>query len=546
MSRRNKGSDSVGKIILIIIGIYVVFNVLPGIIKNISFNKNNNDDKNKVSEKYFRIISSTSTSKMDESIIKYGKKNGIKVHIDHYGDLEIVDILNSDSSDYDAVWISNSLWLYMLDNQYLTTDSKSIVIDPVVMGIEKSKAKELGFIDKDIYNRDLLNAIKSGKLKYIMASVTKTNTGATSYLSFLNSLAGSPEVLTESMLNNESLKNDLKDLFKGVERVSGDEEYLSEMFKNGDYNAMINYESSLIEINQELVKKGKEPLYLIYPVDGVAINDMPFAYINNDSDNTKKKNEFIKIQSYLRSDDAIKLMESYGYRSWYGGTNSNADKKIFNPEWGIDTTKYLKDMKYPSKAVISTALNLYIETLRKPTHVVFCLDVSGSMYGDGLDELKEAMSYILDKDKSSKDNLQFSDKDKITVITFDHEIEDRFDTVYGNNTSDLINKINDLDALGGTNIYDPAIEALKILKSENINDYTKTVILMTDGMSNGGSFKDLEKYYKSNKENTPIYSITFGDSDEYELKDLAKLSNGKVFDGKSGLIRAFKEVRSYN
>ena len=143
MSRKNKGSDSVGKIILIIIGIYFIFNVIPNIFNNISFNKN--DDKNKVSEKYFRIISSTSTSKMDESIIKYGKKNGIKVHIDHYGDLEIVDMLNNNSSDYDAVWISNSLWLYMLDNQYLTTDSKSIVIDPVVMGIEKSKAKELGF-----------------------------------------------------------------------------------------------------------------------------------------------------------------------------------------------------------------------------------------------------------------------------------------------------------------------------------------------------------------------------------------------------------------
>lgn len=542
MSRRNKGSDSIGKIIFILICIYVAFNVLPGLFKNIS----TNNDTKKVSDKVFRIISSTSTSKMDQSIIKYGKKNGIKVHIDHYGDLEIVDMLNNNSSDYDAVWISNSLWLYMLDNQYLTTDSKSIVIDPVVMGIEKSKAKELGFIDKDIYNRDLLNAIRNGKLKYIMASVTKTNTGATSYLSFLNSLAGSPEVLTESMLNNESLKRDLKDLFKGVERVSGDEEYLSEMFKNGDYNAMINYESSLIEINQELVKKGKEPLYLIYPVDGVAINDMPLAYINNDSDNTKKKNEFIKIQSYLRSDDAIKLMESYGYRSWYGGTNSKADKKIFNPEWGIDTNKYLKDMKYPSKAVISAALNLYIETLRKPTHVVFCLDVSGSMYGDGLEELKEAMSYILDKDKSSKDNLQFSDSDKITVITFDHEIEDKFDTVFGNNTSDLIKKINELDALGGTNIYDPTIEALKILKNENINEYTKTVILMTDGYSNSGSYKNLEKYYKNNKENTPIYSITFGDSSERELKELATLSNGKVFDGKSGLIRAFKEVRSYN
>ena len=546
MSRRNNGSNSFFKTLLIILCVYFGLKIFFSVVGGITSYFNGEDTNKKVSDKVFRIISSTSTSKMDDAIIKYGKKNGIKVNVEHYGDLEIVDILNSDSSNYDAVWISNSLWLYMLDNQYLTTDSKSIVIDPVVMGIEKSKAKELGFVDKDVYNRDLLSAIRNGKLKYIMASVTKTNTGATSYLSFLNSLAGSPEVLTESMLDNESLKKDLKDLFKGVERVSGDEEYLSEMFKNGDYNAMINYESSLIEINQELVKNGKEPLYLIYPVDGVAINDMPLAYINNDSDNTKKKNEFTKIQSYLRSDEAIKLMESYGYRSWYGGTNSNADKKIFNPEWGIDTTKYLKDMKYPSKAVISKAINLYIETLRKPTHVVFCLDVSGSMYGNGLKELKEAMKYILDKDQASKDNLQFSNKDKITVITFDHEIEDKFNTVYGNDTSELIEKIGNLEALGGTNIYDPSIEALKILKSEDTSEYTKTVILMTDGYSNSGSYKNLESYYKSNKENTPIYSITFGDSSERELRELANLSNGKVFDGKSGLIRAFKEVRSYN
>jgi hypothetical protein len=29
------------------------------------------------------------------------------------------------------------------------------------------------------------------------------------------------------------------------------------------------------------------------------------------------------------------------------------------------------------------------------------------------------MNYILDYDSASKDNLQFSDKDKITIITFD-------------------------------------------------------------------------------------------------------------------------------
>lgn len=496
--------------------------------------------------KVFRIISSPSTEKMDDKIIKYGKKNKINIEIEHYGDLEIVDILNNNSQMYDAVWISNSIWLYMLDNSYLVTDSKSIVIDPVVMGIQKSKAEKLNFTNGVIYNKDILNAVRNNDLKYIMASVTKTNTGATSYLSFLNSLAGSPEVLTESMLDSNTLKTDLKDLFKGVERVSGDESYLRQMYQNGNYDAIIDYESSLIEINKELVKNKKEPLYLIYPVDGVAINDMPFAYINNDALDTKTKKQFEIIQNYLRSDEMLKVMEEYGYRSWYGGVNEKADKSVFNPDWGIDTTKYLKDMKYPSKKVITKALNLYVNTLRKPTHAVFCLDVSGSMYGSGLSELKEAMDYILDYEKSSKDYIQFSDEDKITIITFDSAVKKIYDTKLGSEANDVMNYINELEAYGGTNIYDPTIEALKILKKDDSNEYNKTVILMTDGLPNAGSFNSLRRYYNSNNEKTPIYSITFGNSSEYDLNELASLSNGKVFDGKNGLVKAFKEVRSYS
>lgn len=493
----------------------------------------------------FNIIASTSTRAMDNDIISFGKKNGIDINIDHYGDLEIVDILNSNSKEYDAVWISNSIWLYMLDNSYLTTDSKSIVIDPVVIGITKSRAKELGFIDKEVYNKDILNAIKSGKLNYVMSSVTQTNTGATTYLSFLNSLAGSPEVLTSEMLNDKTLQSDLIDFFKGVERVSGDEDYLTEMFLNGKYDAMINYESSLISLNKELESSGREPLYLIYPVDGVAINDMPFAYINNDSTDTDTKDKFLRIQSFLRSDDAISKLEGFGYRSWYGGIKENVDKSIFNPDWGIDTTKYLKDMKYPSKSVITEALNLYIEKFRKPTHVVFCLDVSGSMSGSGIEELKDAMDYILDYETASLDNLQFSDKDKITIITFSSGIEQIYDTKFGSETKAVIENINKLRTGGGTNIYDPSIQALKILNNET-NDYTKTVILMTDGESNGGTYKELSNFYKGTNSNIPIYSITFGDSSEKQLKDIAQLTNGKVFDGKSGLKKAFKEVRSYN
>lgn len=501
-------------------------------------NRNNNE--------VFRIISSTSTSKLDDEIIAYGDDIGVDIEIEHYGDLEIVDILNDSSEDYDAVWISNSIWLYMLDNSYLVTDSKSIVINPVVMGIKKSQAESLGFVNKDVYNRDLLNAIKSGKLKYTMASVTKTNTGATAYLSFLNNMAGSPEVLTEDMLQSESLRNDLKAFFKGVERVSGDEEYLSDMFFKGDYDAMINYENSLIEINKKLVSEGKEPLYLIYPVDGVAINDMPFAYVSNDSSDTYNRDVFLKIQSYLRSDEMINKMKNVGFRSWYGGVSSEVDPNTFNKDWGIDTTKYLNDMKYPSKNVITKAISLYIDILRKPTHVVFCLDVSGSMSGTGLRELKDAMTYILDAEQAGKDNLQFSDKDMISVVTFDHNVKEIFDTVYGSDTLPIMNNILNLRTSGSTNIYSPTVAALRILKDTDSEEYTRTIILMTDGVSNSGSYYDVENYYNMFGKGIPIYSITFGSSDEKQLSDLANLSNGKVFDGKNGLKNAFAEVRSYN
>ena len=536
----NKNNNGFRNIVIVVVIIYAI-SVFASII---DFDSDNFQYENE--DEIFRIISSTSTSKLDKEIIDYGEEIGIDVEIEHYGDLEIVDILNEDSSKYDAVWISNSIWLYMLDNSYLVTDSKSIVINPVVMGIEKSKAEELGFVNKDVYNKDLLNAIKEGKLKYIMSSVTKTNTGATAYLSFLNNMAGSPEVLTEKMLEDEKLAEDLKAFFKGVQRVSGDEEYLSEMFLNGDYNAMINYENSLIEINAQLVKEGREPLYLIYPVDGVAINDMPFAYVSNNSSNEKNREDFLKIQSYLRSDEMITKMQNEGFRSWYGGVNANANQNIFNKAWGIDTTKYLNDMKYPSKPVITKALNLYIEALRKPTHVVFCLDVSGSMYGEGMDELKEAMNYILDYDQASKDNLQFSDNDKITVITFNSSVARIYPTTLGGQTENTINFVNNLIANGGTNIYDPTIEALKILEGSNEDEYTKTVILMTDGESNNGNFYDVQRYYHMTNQDTPIYSITFGYSNESQLRQLAELSNGKVFDGKRGLKEAFAEVRSYN
>ncbi|MBR4262154.1 MAG: VWA domain-containing protein [Bacilli bacterium] len=530
-----------GNIILIIIVILFIFGpyIFSGI--EVLFTSISNAT-GWFKDKSFVILSSDSNSYLDDELEKFAKKNKIKIRIEHAGDLEIVDLLNDNPEAYDAVWISNSIWLYMLDNSYLVSDSKSIAIDPVVMGVQKSKAQELGFTN-NIYNKDIVDAIKNKKLKYVMTSVTQTNTGASAYLGFLNALAGSPEVLKEEMLDSPTLLNDLKSFFKGVERVSGEDEYLMTMFKNGKYDAMINYESSIIQLNKELEKEGKEPLYLIYPVDGVAINDMPFGYVEHQQD---KKENFKKIQSFLRSKEVRKKLENLGYRSWYGGIKSDANKDVFKKEWGIDTNKYLIPQKYPSKTVMNKAFDIYVEDLRKPTHTVFCLDRSGSMNGSGINELKEAMKYIVNREEARKDRLQFSKEDKITIIQFNGYVYDTSKTFNGYDVDSLINYVDSIYVGGGTNIYDPSIEALKILQKEDPSEYNTVVILMTDGQSNQGSYYNLENFYKNNNIKAPIYSITFGQADESELNEIADLTNGKVFNGKSGLKEAFKEVRSFS
>ena len=69
---------------------------------------------------------------------------------------------------------------------------------------------------------------------------------------------------------------------------------------------------------------------------------------------------------------------------------------------------------------------------------------------------------------------------------------------------------------------------------------------MTDGIINIGNYDELSSYYKKINKEIPVYSITFGSASEKELKRIAKLTNAKVFDGKTSLLNAFKEVRGYN
>ncbi|MBF0231046.1 MAG: substrate-binding domain-containing protein [Desulfamplus sp.] len=518
------------------------------------------------SGKTFTIVAGSESKEIEPLIQEFASKNGFVVKMDYKGSVDMMLDLQQPNFPYDAVLAANSIWIRMGDRDlHRVSDEASIMRSPVVLGVKKTLAKELGWINKDITVHDILSAVRNKKLQFAMTSATQSNSGASAYIGLLFGLAGKPDVLESKHLADTKLQSDIKEIFGAMERGSGSSGWLNEMFisKYDTLNAMFNYESMVIALNKQLESQKKEPLYVIYPTDGLAIADSTIGFVNrevsSDKQNSSDKKEFfIKLKDYLLSEKTQEKILKTGFRTGLIGMNpEKVDKSVYNPEWGIDLNRSISPIPWPSADVIQEALSLYQTTLRKPSYTVYLLDVSGSMQGDGMNQLKQAMTGLLDQKSAEKYLLQTSSDDVIVVLTFNHAVVKgwKIESRKPNDMKLLIDTINQLQPNGGTNIYLPVINALDILNKEgaNIYNYLVSIILMTDGMSNDGKLSDvkdyLEKIKKKNSDFTlpPIFGVTFGSADDKQLKELAEFSTARVFDGrKDGLIKAFREAKGYN
>lgn len=379
-----------------------------------------------------------------------------------------------------------------------------------------------------------------------MTSATQSNSGAGAYIGFLNAFLGKKSVLTNDDLDDPQLKEQIKSLLSGVERSSGSSGWLEDMFLAGDYDAMVNYECLIIDADRRLEQAGREPLYAVYPYDGLSLADSPLGYLDHGDE--KKEEAFLKVQEYLLSDKAQTAVEATGRRISLNGV-SQQNKAVFNRAWGIDTDRILSPITMPAADVLMNASNLWQSSFRKPSLSVYCLDFSGSMSGEGNEQLVSAMEQVLVQERARKIFCRLGEGDINIAVTFNSDVLN----VYYSESSDsdclvkLYQSICDEKTGGGTDIYSAARYAVElILDNYNAADYTAAVILMTDGASTVNSREDFEEFYRQAGADIPIFSIMFGPAEREQLDGIARLSNARVFDGRSDLVGAFRSVKGYN
>ena len=136
--------------------------------------------------------------------------------------------------------------------------------------------------------------------------------------------------------------------------------------------------------------------------------------------------------------------------------------------------------------------------------------------------------------------MPFSDK-VYDVKSFDYKTKNEMNTF-----------VKSLRMEGGTAMYDGVGYALAQLEQDkriNGDKYRYSVIVLTDGVSNqGADFNQFKQWFMKNgldDKDMRVFAISFGEADMNQLKALTELTKGKVFDGKTSLSAAFREIRSY-
>ncbi|CAN5403086.1 substrate-binding domain-containing protein [soil metagenome] len=478
----------------------------------------------------FRILAGSELKDMADLVTAFGKSQNINVSFDYTGTLDAVDRL-ADKSDFDAVWISHGKYLQLVPavkNQIKS--SEKIMYSRVVLGVKPEVVKALGWKSGKTGWDDVVKQSKAGKFHFAMTNPTGSNTGFVALAGLAAELSGKGDALEEKDIPTGKLK----ELFSGQTMTAGSSGVLAEMFlaNPAKVDGIVNYESVI----RSMAAKG-QALDVIIPKEGVITADYPLMLLTA----SRQAAFYQKLVEYLRSETIQKQIAATTFRTPLAGSGSD---------------EVVNELPFPgSITVVDAILKGFLDSYSRPATSYFVLDVSGSMQGERIASLKQAMLSLTSGDASSSGRFStFRAREIVKITPFSDESEGTrtFKLDEGDNTAarkELSDMIQRLEARGGTAIFD-AIASIYPAAQDDLRkgDRSVSIVLETDGVNtNGWGLGDFQQFVASRGEpRVPIFAILYGDANPAEMQGLAASTGGRVFDAKKvKLSKVMKDIRTY-
>ena len=471
------------------------------------------------------------------------KATGVQLKLSYIGTLEGAEqIAGGDASD--AAWFSHGKYLSLLPGAgSRIVASEKIMLSPVVIGVKDSVARKFGWADNpNVTWKDIEARSADGSFHFAMTNPAASNSGLTALIGVASALSGSSDSIDTGTIDKDALRA----FFRGQTLTAGSSGFLADAYvrSQATLDGIVNYESVLLTLDAS--GKLTEPLDLIYPKEGIVTADYPFMLLD-----AAKRDSYDKVVAYFRTPEVQKRLMTETLR------------RPAVPGIVLDSrfpTATLIELPYPSKLdTIDALITAYLDEVRKPSSAIFVLDLSGSMAGERLDDLKSSISALTGTDQSLTGRFsRFRAREQVTIVTFSGDVLDTRDFTIDDTKPDapemqaIRSYVDGLDTHDGTAIYTALEDAYQVVADKQATDPDRlySIVLMTDGENNAGvdsgGFQSDYQALSGPVAAVHVYPILFGDAKVDDMQAIADLTGGKVFDAKAGALDTiFKQIRGY-
>jgi Ca-activated chloride channel homolog len=328
----------------------------------------------------------------------------------------------------------------------------------------------------------------------------------------------------------------------GQKLTAGSSGWLAEAFVKDPsaLDAMVNYEAVILRSNDKL--QAADKLVLIYPKDGVISANYP-----------------LMLLSATQRDSYNKLVAAFKAPAFQAQAAAQAFVRPAVPDVALPAslpTAEVVELSFPNRLeVIDAVLAAYQGEWRHPATSIFVLDISGSMSGDRIESMRQALKVLAGADArtATARYARFQSRERAVLIAFSDVPEAAVTVPFDAQKleaarAEVVRYADALQVKGGTGIYGALLQAQALATQERQREPDRyvSIVLLTDGQNT--ETPDLSEFRQRLPKvgSTRVFPILFGEASNDEMAEVAKLTGGKVFDGrKAALGLVFKEIRGY-
>lgn len=451
----------------------------------------------------------------------------------------LVDIGNGSNPD---IWIPDDLvWVRALSQQgqsQYQADCVSVAESPLVIGMWRPAAESLGWPGRELGWLDIgsLAADSSAWAYYSGGQFGQSlrlghthpglsASGSQTLLALVQAAQSKLDSINVSDIQSPIVQASVGAFESAVSTFSPNTANLAQTMSGRgiDYlGAAILYESDVLYYGQ-----GEPGLVPIYPFEGTFMATHPACV-----------NESGQVEAAKLFRDYLGQVESQTVAAGVGLRPVNPNVQPGSPldeAHGVDLSR--PGQIFPSPSVESLyAIQELWQSARKDVNLIMVIDVSGSMRGDKISNVRQAAIQFVG---------QMGDDDYLSILIFSNDVTLIANHLaVGQNRNQLIQLLGSLEASGDTALYDAIGDGANLLNETHSPAVTSALVVLSDGLDTY-SFRYNQDTILPLVQNITLFTIGYGsDADERLLADLALQGNGNFYQGDVTSIAAIYEELS--